>query len=554
MENNHNLDFSSTSTHYNENLRGTLQERIQRLQDTGINLSAEASYNRWNIYDEYFSQTYFVDFSFDSLSSKKFDTDQYILLLKSWFILLLENTYSFHHLTKKVRRAKDALILSKGFNLKAIDEFELNYFSKDLKPSSLQKKASLLLEFLDFSQDLIVPEEYLEMILGYYQTHNSTAIRKLPSSHDVLKFSLIVEAYFSNGDNDNNKEYLDYFPIFLWWNLTNIIPIRINEFCNLKFDCLTLNKEGYFLTLPRSKNLKNRKINYDQILISDKIANSIKLYQQKISTSVKPSKTLLQTASSVQNKKPEIFNYRNFKTLLDKFYKKIVCEKYGFNLLESSSGPHTRSPYNIYRIIRPNDTRYFAFLNLMLQGYHPSEIARLGGHSSVYSQMAYHNHLEYWVDSDLIKLLMNQKGHLSDLSNEFFKEIIFKNALDSTTEVSEVVKIPLEIGYCTDPLQDCPVDEHYLCKHWRITLDDYQKHYDKLQNILVNQESVLRLCIDKLLALHNTGLFHHKNDGYDEENSQFNYQLLESSKKVKDALYQLAKIKERFDMYEKSRT
>lgn len=550
MENNHSLDFSSTSTHYNESLRGTLQERIDNLQDTDVNLTAKASDNRWNIYDEYFSQKYFVDFSFDSLSSKKFDTEQFILLLKSWFLLFLENGYSFHHLTKKVRRAKDALILSKGFNLGAIDEFELNYFSTDNKPSSIQNKASLLLEFLDFCQDLIVPEEYHELILKYYQTHNnSTAIRKLPSSHDVLKFSLIVEMYFSNKHID--KEYLDYFPIYLWWNLTNIIPIRINEFCNLKFDCLIQNKEGYFLTLPRSKNLRNRKITYDKILITDKIASSIKLYQNKIS-SAKPSKTLLQTSSTVQNNNIEIFNYRNFKTLLNKFYQKIVCEKYCFKILEDISDPHTQSPYNIYRKIRSNDTRHFAFLNLMLQGYHPSEIARLGGHNSIYSQMSYHNHLEYWIDSDLIKLLMNQKKYFNDLSNEFFKEMIFKNALGTATEVSEVIKIPLEIGYCTDPLQDCPVDEHYLCKHWRITLDDYQKHYDKLQSILVSQESVLKLCIDKLLALHKTGLIHHKNDLYAEKNSQFNYQLLESSKKVKDALYQLAKLKERFEMYEKS--
>ncbi|MBD7938530.1 site-specific integrase [Cytobacillus sp. Sa5YUA1] len=551
MENNHSLDFSSTSTHFNESLRGTLQDRINSLKDAGVNLTAAASDNRWNIYDEYFSQSNYVDFSFDSFASKKFDTNQFILLLKSWFILLLENNYSFRYLVNKVRRAKDALILSKGFNLEAIDEFELNYFFKDLRPNSLQRKASLLLEFLDFCQDLIVPEEYLELILRYYQTHNSPAIRKLPSSHDVLKFSLIVEVYFSSEHTD--KEYLDYYPIYLWWNLTNIIPIRISEFCNLQFDCLTLNKEGYFLALPRSKYLRNRKINYDKVLISNKIAKSIKLYQQKI-YSIKPTKTLLQTYSTTQNVKPEVFNYSNFKNLLNKFYNEIVCEKYGFKLLENSSELYTQSPYNIFRKIRPNDTRHFAFLNLMLQGYHPSEIARLGGHNSIYSQMAYHNHLEYWIDSDLIKLLTNQKRHIGDLSNEFFKEIIFKNAMNTTMDVSEVVKIPLEIGYCIDPLQDCPVDEHYLCKHWRITLDDYQNHYDKLQNIIDNQESILKLCIDKLLALHKTGLIHHKNDVFDETNSQFNYQLVKSSKEVKDALYQLAKLKERFEVYEKSGT
>ncbi|KFN13677.1 hypothetical protein DJ94_1445 [Bacillus pseudomycoides] len=55
MENNHSLDFSSTSTHYNESLRGTLQDRINSLKGTGVNLTAEASNNRWDIYDEYFS-------------------------------------------------------------------------------------------------------------------------------------------------------------------------------------------------------------------------------------------------------------------------------------------------------------------------------------------------------------------------------------------------------------------------------------------------------------------------------------------------------------------
>lgn len=551
MENNHSLDFLSTSTHFNESLRGTLQERIDSLQNTGMNLIAKASDNRWNIYDEFFSQTYYVDFSFDSLSSKKFDANYFSLLLKSWFLLLLENNYSFHHLTKKIRRAKDALILNKGFSLEAIEEFEFFYFSRDLKPNTLQKKASLLLEFLDFCQELIVPEEYLELILRYYEIHSSTAIRKLPSSHDVLKFSQIVEVYFS--DKHFDKERWDYYPIYLWWNLTNIIPIRINEFCNLKFDCLTLSKEGYFLTLPRSKNIKNRKTKFDKILISDKMANSIKLYQKKL-ISAKSSKTLLQTSSTVQNKNPEIFNYRNFSGLLNKFYKDIVCDKYGFKLLENISEPHAKSTYNIYRKIRPNDTRHFAFLNLMLQGCHPSEIAKLGGHNSIYSQMSYHRHLEYWIDSELIKLLMNQKKYFNDLSNEFFKEIIFKNALDTNTAVSEVVKIPLEVGYCTDPLQDCPVDEHYLCKHWRITLEDYHKHYDTLQAIIANQQSDLKVCIEKLLELHKTGLMHHKNNLYDEKNLQFNYQLVESSKKVKDALYKLSKLKERVEIFEQQRS
>ncbi len=32
--------------------------------------------------------------------------------------------------------------------------------------------------------------------------------------------------------------------------------------------------------------------------------------------------------------------------------------------------------------LRPNDSRHIAFISLMMQGYSPIEIARLGGHQN----------------------------------------------------------------------------------------------------------------------------------------------------------------------------
>lgn len=122
-------------------------------------------------------------------------------------------------------------------------------------------------------------------------------------------------------------------------------------------------------------------------------------------------------------------------------------------------------------------------------------------------------------------------------------------AINSTIVLTETVHIPLDIGFCVDPLQDCPVDEHYLCPHWRLTYEDYQKHSEELHNSIKKQESVLKLCVDKLLSLHKSGLIYNKNNLYNETNSEFNYQLVESSKAVKDALYQLSKLKERVETY-----
>lgn len=175
------LEISSNSTHFNENLFVTLQERIERIKNANIPLVADESTNNWSIYDEYFSQTHFVDFNFKALSSKQFDTKQFTFLLKSWFILLIENSLSFHYLTKKIRQVKEAIELSNGFNLLVIDNFETDYFDNNLEPNTQQSKAAYLLEFVDFCQDLIIPEEYFELILRYYQIKNSTSYTKTTS-------------------------------------------------------------------------------------------------------------------------------------------------------------------------------------------------------------------------------------------------------------------------------------------------------------------------------------------------------------------------------------
>ncbi|BCC00639.1 hypothetical protein BCJMU51_2846 [Bacillus cereus] len=55
--------------------------------------------------------------------------------------------------------------------------------------------------------------------------------------------------------------------------------------------------------------------------------------------------------------------------------------------------------------LRPNDTRHLAFMSLMMQGYSPVEIARLGGHKTIQTQLHYSSHKEYWVDSEVFKLM-----------------------------------------------------------------------------------------------------------------------------------------------------
>lgn len=52
-------------------------------------------------------------------------------------------------------------------------------------------------------------------------------IRELPSFQDVMIFDDIVNHYFRNKTSD---ETLEYLPIFMWWFLTNTLPMRPSEF------------------------------------------------------------------------------------------------------------------------------------------------------------------------------------------------------------------------------------------------------------------------------------------------------------------------------------
>lgn len=555
------LDISSISSEQLENMYSDNKTRFINLKSKNLEIVGEYEDNFWKINnDELYSKANF-HFELPNFLYKKKNFNSLIESLKSWCILHLEENYSLEFISRKINCVIEATEKSNGFDIEFIDAFYETYFNEEYAKNTQNTKAAILIDFIEYA-NFNVADEYSEVI---YKTYNSSLsgkplVRKIPPSKDILKFSLIIEDYFKS--KLSLEEYLRYFPIYLWWNLTNIIPLRIKEFCLIKANALTPTRDGYLLELPRLKERYSVIVHYDNILIPDSLAYSIQEYQEK-TKKFGESKTLLNyLATRYHSSKKELFSkkkrnidsfiYGDFFAILDSFYDKVVANHYGFEILEDSKENVIRD-HNKYisRKIRPNDTRHFAFLNLMLQGYHPSEIARLGGHNSIYSQYSYHSHLEYWIDSDLVNLLMSQQDSLNNISNHFFQQILFKQKIFNPFLEKDIVKIPLKIGFCTDPNQNCMVDEHYLCEHWRITQEDYENHFDELQHLIVNQESILKKLVKQLLSLQEVAITNNKDIMYSNENSKFNYRLVENANEVKHALYQLFQLKEKVKVYEK---
>lgn len=214
---------------------------------------------------------------------------------------------------------------------------------------------------------------------------------------------MVVEDYFKSDLSD--EHYRKYFCIYLWWNLTTIIPLRISEFCDIKRNNLIEVDDGFLLKLPRKKQ-NNRRIQViDSILIPKRLAEAINAYKNSTdkygntSTLISYLSLPFQKHNLDQKINSESFDSNIFSYVLKDFYDEIVCKRYGFKIMEQEEVKAVEQGLSLNKVInrkiRPNDTRHFAFLNLMTQGYHPVEIARLGGHVSIYSQYHYHQHLEY---------------------------------------------------------------------------------------------------------------------------------------------------------------
>lgn len=316
--------------------------------------------------------------------------------------------------------------------------------------------------------------------LGERFKSNEEFSRNLPSNKDIIVFSRVVDDYFSRDLSD--LEYLRWFPVWLWWKLTTIIPMRPSEFCLLRKDALKEVENGYELTIDRVKTPKSKKF-VQSLKIPKFIAAEIIKYKGKINYS-KDEKLLISyknlpiydTANNrlllsnyrAANKLVSIFNRSVFKKLLDSFYRNIIDLEYKLY------DPINHSSSVIKRILLPGDTRHLAFINMKRQGIDPVLIAKIGGHKKLISQEHYFRHLNNFVDLKIMEVLIGD--NIQPLFGENkFDDTIGLDFINTyiVRPVNSNYKRQLRIGFCTDINQDCKVNKCFYCNDWRISEEEY---------------------------------------------------------------------------------
>lgn len=506
----------------------------------------------WTLHDETEKTNRYI--YFDSMPKILLTRTNYDLktIVKCWAATLIDKGFSAGTISSKVNGLIQILTISNGFSVDFFDN-SIEHL-ENLTPRSCLSHTSAVLNFFDYFPYADEEGIYTAKIWEIKsKTEIKDGIRELPSSQDILKFSMVVEDYFKLELSD--EHYRKYFCVYLWWNLTTIIPLRISEFCDIKRN--SLGDDDFILKLPRKKQ-NNRRIQViDSILIPKGLAEAIKSYLN-LTDKYGESSTLISYLALpfrmnylVQKLDQKSFDPSTFLYILNDFYEEIVCRKYGFKIMELEEVKAVEQVLSINNVInrkiRPNDTRHFAFLNLMTQGYHPVEIARLGGHVSIYSQYHYHQHLEYWVDSEVMELMLkfNLNKNIGQQTRDIFDEKEFKERYILRPSENKEVHIPLSLGYCTDPNQNCKVDDHVFCDFWRISFEEYKEKTDIIMKKISEKENVTKQLIYNLKNLYQIAFKGFKSDQYSEKNVLFNRELIVTAKQLKHSLYQLAMLKEK---------
>lgn len=234
--------------------------------------------------------------------------------------------------------------------------------------------------------------------------------RQLAQFQSYFAFNDILKDYWEQ--QLPYEERLFYYPLYLWWQITAVVPLRPREFLLTQRDCLFEKNDKYYLTLRRN-NLKGKekgvshKIAEDYYLttyeIPEKLALTIQHYLD-LTKGLASTKldTLFVTETHYKRWKRRtginnrFLTYTNLNTILKYFFNEVVSERYGYQVYYLN--PPNRLKDNEINFIHIGDTRHIAMINLIAEGSSPVTAMLLAGHDNVTTSSHYFSNLSQFIE------------------------------------------------------------------------------------------------------------------------------------------------------------
>lgn len=306
-------------------------------------------------------------------------------------------------------------------------------------------------------------EEKLEQRRWQYKKGNQ---RCLADFSTYLKFDEILSQFWQCA---GHKQKLFYFPLYLWWNLTAILPLRPTEFLLTPRDCLEIADNGDNVFTVRRTKIKGgiEKVTYrisgdyecKKYVIHEKLAGEIRSY---IKSTAKMRQTELGTLllrephcnhlKNLVKLTGKYYSYDNLNICLQKFYDEVIGAK----------------RTDIKRI-NLGDTRHIAMANLIISGGSPVICRELAGHSDIDISSHYYSNISNLVECVTLERYRKSRGESAKIDGTPKYAVILPDVKHRVSDgwcdvlsvkdgdVSECLKVSDKDGY----IGNCDCCIHY---------------------------------------------------------------------------------------------
>ena len=274
-------------------------------------------------------------------------------------------------------------------------------------PSQVEDFFSILPNESDELNRLI---DALDFYIAVSFSNNVSEKRSLAQFDSYLLFHDILCDFWANEIDDEMRMF--YFPLYLWWHITGIIPLRPREFILTERNCIEKREDGYYLTLRRNrlkggKKSVTYKLKYDYSTdtykIPDRLADEIIKYY-KMTERYRPTNintlfiqdTHYKRWGQKRHKNSRYLTYINMNTIMRYFFRDVVAERYHLDILYERNSGHLESGTIEY--IHLGDTRHLALINAIAEGATPVIAMQLASHDSIEMSAHYYSNLTNLIE------------------------------------------------------------------------------------------------------------------------------------------------------------
>ena len=239
--------------------------------------------------------------------------------------------------------------------------------------------------------------------------------RRLADFNTYLKFDEILIGFWKTADR---KQKLFYFPLYFWWTLTAILPLRPMEFLLTPRDCLETGENGENILTVRRTKLKGgfEKIAYriaddyerKKYTIPDSLTGELRAY-------LKATENMRRTEIGTLFSQQPHFNYMGISHKPSSKYYSYACLTTCLRYFYSEAIEDRHA--DVARV-RLGDTRHIAMANLIISGGSPVICRDLAGHADIDIGSHYFSNISNLVECVTLARYRKAKGGGADISGE----------------------------------------------------------------------------------------------------------------------------------------